>query len=97
MSDKKKEITWPITSHRVLEVTMGDGKSNFYPQKKILFVVWRPVMDPDWAKPEPFKFHTLQKANAFLRDREMSIKGDKVVKTKSHPFNLVFEKLKQHD
>ena len=93
--DKKKDRSYLETSHRVLEVIMGDGKSIYYPQKKILWALWRPIMDPDWAKEEPFKFDNLDRANAYLRDRQMAIKGKKVVKKKSHPFKLIFETLKK--
>lgn len=97
MSDKKKERFWMETNHRVLEMTMGDGQARFFPQKKILFAMWRPIIDKDWTEPRPHKFNTLVEASKFLRVRQMSIKGDQVVKKKAHPFNLVFETLKKQN
>ena len=95
---KKKEKYWLETSHRILETTMGNGNAKFFPQKKILFTMWRPIVDKDMVIPAPEEFHTMDKAIEFLRNRQMRIKGTQVVKKKVHPFNLVFETLKkQHD
>ena len=84
------------TNHRILETTMGDGKAKFYPQKKILFTMWCPILDKDRVIPAPEQYHTMDDAVDFLRSRQMRIKGTQVVKKKVHPFNLVFETLKRN-
>ena len=93
----KNEKYYLETNHRVLEVIMGDGNSKFYPQKKILFTFWLPILDSDYSKPTPCRYSSLKGATNFLRDRQMRINGDKIIKTTTHPFNLVFEKLKQNN
>lgn len=90
-----KEVTTLETNHRVLEITMGDGKSMFYPQKKMLFLVWRPILNSNRLPIEPHQFSNLEAASEFLHDRQVKIKSETVVKKTKHPFNLVFQKLKQ--
>jgi len=89
------------TNHRVHEVRMQDGRSQFYPQRKMVFLIWRPMMDPDWATPQVRKYHTLDEANDYLcdivTDRLAEHNKKTVAKTINHPFNLVFEKLKKTD
>lgn len=84
--------------HRVLEVFKGDNTSLFYPQEKqlkFLFIpLWQTICS-DHRRKDKIVFRTIEKANQFLHEKEMEEISKKVIKKKSHPFNLVHYKLSQ--
>jgi len=80
------------TKFRVREVTMGDGRSFFFPEHKELFK-WKRMKtgrDNDVVS----QHNTLKGANDFLGEFHDRTRKNTIVNTKEHKFDIVFHKLK---
>ena len=71
---------------------MGDSKSTYHPQRRKFFI-WR-GMDAS-GRSSPVYYDSILRATEFLMDHQKATRSETLVKTETHDFDEVFQKLKE--